>query len=147
MSAKASLMDAKRSGVYCAPPDAKSIDALQKAAVKAGQVWMDLPLQGVANKKQFLALCAKQMKLPSYFGGNWDALADCVRDFNWLKEARSAKGYVLHIAGQVAFAKAAPDDFQTALDVLTEAAAFWKGQGTPFVVLVDGAKGLPASVF
>jgi hypothetical protein len=28
--------------------------------------------------------------------------------------------------------------------VLTEAAAFWKEKGTSFVVLVDGAKELPA---
>lgn len=128
---------AKRSGVYRAPAQ---VDALRTAAGKAGCVWMELPMQTVANKKQFLAVCAKQLKLPSYFGGNWDALADCVRDFNWL----SGKGYVLHIAGHEKFAQAAPEDYQTALDVLTEAAAYWKEKGTPFVVLVDGAKELPA---
>ena len=133
----ATAIVAKRSGVYRAPAP---VDELRTAAGKAGCVWLDLPLQAVTNKKQFLAVCAKQLKLPSYFGGNWDALADCVRDFNWL----ASKGYVLHIAGREKFAQAAPEDYQTALDVLTEAAAFWKEKGTPFVVLVDGAKELPA---
>ena len=136
MNAKAATIEAKRSGVYRAPPQ---VDSVREQAKKVGLMWLDLPLQAVSDKQQFLAVCAKQLKLPSYFGGNWDALADCVRDFNWLKGA----GFVLHIAGQEKFAKAAPDDFETALAVLTEAAAFWKERGTPFVVLVDGAKDLP----
>lgn len=84
-------------------------------------------------------MCAQQLKLPEYFGNNWDALADCVCDFSWLNGA----GYVLHIAGHSSFAQAAPDDYQTALEVLSEAADFWKEKGTPFVVLVDEAAELP----
>ena len=137
MSATAATIEAKRSGVYRTPAQ---VDALRKAAGQSGLLWLDLPLQTVTNKKQFLAVCAKQLKLPSYFGGNWDALADCVRDFNWL----TGKGYVLHVAGQEKFVNAAAGDYQTALDVLSEAAEFWKEKGTPFVVLVDGAKDLPA---
>lgn len=137
MSATAATIEAKRSGVYRTPAQ---VDALRKAAGKSGLLWLDLPLQTVTNKKQFLAVCTKQLKLPSYFGGNWDALADCVRDFNWL----TGKGYVLHVAGQEKFVNAAAGDYQTALDVLSEAAEFWKEKGTPFVVLVDGAKDLPA---
>ena len=137
MSNPAAAIAAQRSGVYRAPAQ---VDVLQKAAGKAGLVWMELPLQAVSNKKQFLAVCAKQLKLPSYFGGNWDALADCVRDFSWL----NGKGYVLHVTGHEKFAKAVPDDYQTVLDVLREAAEYWKGKGTPFLVLVDGAKDLSA---
>ena len=137
MSTKAAAITAKRSGVYRVPA---RVAALRNAAGTAGLAWMDLPLDAVVNKKQFFAACAKQLKLPSYFGGNWDALADCVRDFNWL----SGKGYVLHLSGSEKFADAAADDYQTALDVLTQAADFWKGKGTPFIVFVDGDKDLPA---
>ncbi len=137
MSAKSPAIDAKRSGVYRAPTD---VDALRKAALKAGLAWMDLPLQSVSSKKQFMALCAKQLKLPSYFGGNWDALADCVRDFNWLQ----ASGYVLHVTAPETFAKDAADDYDTALAVFGETADFWKGRGVPFVVLIGAAKDLPA---
>jgi hypothetical protein len=77
--------------------------------------------------------------LPSHFGGNWDALADCVRDFSWL----DGNGYVLHVTGCEKFAKAAARDYQTAIDVLSEAAGYWMEKGTPFVVLVDGAGDLP----
>jgi Barstar (barnase inhibitor) len=130
MSAKPSSgtpIEAKRSGVYRAPA---SVDVLRDQAKKTGLLWLDLPLQAVTGKQQFLTVCAKQLKLPSYFGGNWD----------WLKGA----GFVLHIAGHEKFVKGAPDDLETALAVLSEAAEFWKSKGTPFVVLVDGAKDLPA---
>ncbi len=133
----ASVIVARRSGVYGAPA---SVTSLREQAKKQGLNWLDLPLNAASTQKQFLDVCVRQLKLPSYFGGNWDALADCVRDFNWLKGA----GFVLHVAGHDAFAKAAPEDFGTALAVFAEAAAFWKGRGTPFVVLVDGARDLPS---
>ena len=135
MNAKVAI-EAKRSGVYRAPA---SVDSLRDQAKQIGLLWLDLSLYAVLGKQQFLAVCTKQLKLPSYFGGNWDALADCVRDFNWLKGA----GFVLHVAGREKFANASPEDYETALAVLAEAAAFWKEKGTPFVVLVDGAKELP----
>ncbi len=139
MSAKATsaTIAAKRSGVYRAPAQ---VDAVRKDAAAAGLTWLDMPLAAVTDKQQFLALCAKQMKLPPHFGDNWDALSDCVRDFAWLK----SKGYVLHLTNGEAFAKSAPDDYATALDVLSEAAVYWKDKGTPFFVLVDAAKDLPA---
>ena len=123
---------ATKSGLYRAPG---SVGVLRAQAEKAGCLWIELLLADAADKKQFFAACKKALKLPSYFGGNWDALADCVRDLNWLK----AKGYVLHLEGAAQFAKAAADDYQTALDVLGAAAEFWQGRGTAFVVLVDGA--------
>lgn len=137
MSSKPTTLDAQRCGLYRAPA---GMDALRKTATAAGLIWLDMPLAAVTDKVQFLALCKKQMKLPPHFGDNWDALADCLRDFEWLK----SKGYVLHLAGGDAFAKAAADDYRTALAVLAEAATYWKSKGTPFVVFVDGARDLPA---
>ena len=140
MSANAAI-EAKRCGVYRTPAH---VDALRKAAAKSGIAWMDMPLQGVSNKQQFLSACAGQLKLPSYFGGNWDALADCLRDLSWVHGGIAAAGYVLHVSSGEKFAKTAPNDYQTALAVLAQAAEFWKGKGTAFVVFVDGAKDLPA---
>ena len=43
------------------------------------------------------------------------------------------------------FAKAAGQEYLTALNVLSETADYWKGKGNkPFVVLVDGASNLKA---
>lgn len=137
MSAKPDIIAAKPSGIYRAPAD---VTSLRKQAEQAGLMWIELPLKAVATKAQFLAACAKHLKLPAHFGVNWDALADCVRDLGWFD---ASKGYVLHLSGASAFAKGDANEYQTALAVLREAADFWKGRSTSFVVLVDGASDLP----
>jgi hypothetical protein len=40
----------------------------------------------IRRKHELLGLLRKQLRFPGYFGGNWDALHDCLRDLSWLKE-------------------------------------------------------------
>lgn len=40
------------------------------------------------SKKDFLALLARKLRFPSYFGGNWDALADCLGELAGRKKKR-----------------------------------------------------------
>lgn len=44
--------------------------------------------RGVDRKQELFDLFASQLKFPSYFGNNWDALFDFLSDLNWLN-ARS----------------------------------------------------------
>ena len=41
---------------------------------------------GIANKSELLRSVAFSLGFPSYFGGNWDALDECIRDLSWLPE-------------------------------------------------------------
>ena len=40
------------------------------------------------SKKDFLALLAKKLRFPSYFGMNWDALADSLSELAVLKKQK-----------------------------------------------------------
>lgn len=40
----------------------------------------------IRKKREFFGVIRKHLKLPGYFGGNWDALHDCLRDNSWLPE-------------------------------------------------------------
>lgn len=40
----------------------------------------------VASKEQLLERFARGLGFPDYFGHNWDALSDCLRDLTWLQE-------------------------------------------------------------
>lgn len=42
--------------------------------------------QGIADAKQLLEVLYQRLNLPGYFGFNWDALSDCLRDFHWVKQ-------------------------------------------------------------
>lgn len=131
-----SLFNAARSGVYQAPP---ALGSLREAALRAGLACFSVDLAQVDDKARFLDACAAGLGLPATFGRNWDALADCLQDFSW----RTAAGYLLHLRHAFAFAKAAPQDYATAIDILHESAEFWKQRGMPFIALVDGAADLP----
>ena len=44
-----------------------------------------LPL-GLMTTSDLLAAIATQLRVPEYFGFNWNALSDCLRDFHWLQQ-------------------------------------------------------------
>jgi hypothetical protein len=43
---------------------------------------------GVRSKQPLLAALACQLNFPDYFGHNWDAFEECVRDLSWLPAGR-----------------------------------------------------------
>ena len=42
--------------------------------------------QGIQDKVGLLSHYAKAGQFPTYFGNNWDALNDCLRDFSWINK-------------------------------------------------------------
>lgn len=42
----------------------------------------------ISNKKELLEALGNALRLPEYFGYNWDALYECLRDLSWIKEGR-----------------------------------------------------------
>lgn len=43
---------------------------------------------GIMSKTVLLTSIAAQLKFPEYFGNNWDALEQCIRDLSWLPSGR-----------------------------------------------------------
>jgi RNAse (barnase) inhibitor barstar len=41
---------------------------------------------GMRTKEALLGMLAQRLHFPDYFGANWDALWDCIRDLSWLPE-------------------------------------------------------------
>lgn len=40
------------------------------------------------GKEKLLGVLAGSLRFPQYFGWNWDALEECLRDLSWLKGVR-----------------------------------------------------------
>ena len=127
-------LQGSHSGIYAAPTD---VAALKNAATRGGLAWLVLDLKGAASKAEFLLRCRGAFSLPETFGNNWDALADCLEDFAWLP----AHGYAVWCRDGNEFAAHAPDEFSTALEILTRAATYWRSRRKIFLVLLDRSTG------
>jgi len=121
------LSDATRSGVYRTAGSVEVEDAVRGTRLDLAQC--DLGEAG--DKEALLAGLARSLGFPEWFGGNWDALEDCLCDLAW----RPGEGHVLVFRG----AGGVPaDDLGVLLDVLGSSAAFWAERGRPFfAVFVD----------
>ena len=43
---------------------------------------------GISTKSALLDALPKELRFPEYFGRNWDALVECLRDLSWLPLGR-----------------------------------------------------------
>ncbi len=109
------LVDGSRpAGVYAGAPDGALAGTLVAALRARGLAAWHLDTTGVATKHGFLASCGDDLSLPTWFGRNWDALVDALRDL-----PVPAAGGVIVWTG----AASLDDDVRaTALDVFGERA-------------------------
>ena len=100
----------------------------EKAAAALGLHAARLDGPQVCDKKTLLASLSRQLKFPTYFGGNWDALKDCLTDLSdWI----AAPGWVVIVTDARSLCAHSPLDRQVFLDVVREAAAFWRREVPP----------------
>ena len=116
------LQDASRSGVYRTRRTDELRDATRDAELDV--VTIRLPADASA-----LPAIAAALAFPAWFGGNWDALEDCLSDLSW----RPGQGHVLVFEGM-----ARGEEHGILVDVLRSCAEFWAGEERPFfAVFVD----------
>ena len=93
---------------------------------------MALSLDTASDKNSVLAGFAAAGRFPGWFGGNWDALEDSLRDLSWAPAA----GYVVLIDGWDLFADSQRADAMVLHQILGSVAEWWAEAGTPFHVLL-----------
>jgi len=107
-------------------------DAVKAAATAAKLKFCQVDLQGIGGKAELLAALGKCLSLPSHFGKNWDALADCLEDGDWL----GGHGMAILLRHAGAYRKAHAADWETLSDTLSEAAEYWQERHKPFWVFI-----------
>jgi hypothetical protein len=121
------LTDARRGGAYRAARTDEIEDAVRGTRLDVVRV----DLGGAGEKDALLERLAQALAFPDWFGGNWDALEDCLCDLGW----RTGEGHVLLVGGGEDLPA---DELGVLLDVLGAAADYWRERGRPFfAVFVD----------
>ena len=78
------------------------------------------------GKEKLLSVLAAKLRFPSYFGHNWDALEECLRDLSWLSE--QPRVVIVHEAFPFS---ATGDSLATYQGILADAVAVHRQRGTP----------------
>jgi len=73
----------------------------------------------VQTPRQLFELFYRLLTLPGYFGFNWNALFDCLRDFHWVSQERVI---IVHDT----FPTLSQSEMKTYLEVLRDAVLDWK---------------------
>jgi len=110
----------------------EAADAVVRLAESLGLDAVRIDLDGCADKAGFLERTAAALGFPSWFGGNWDALFDCLADLSW----RPARGYLLVFENTGDMRRYAPEALDTAVTILADAAVAWDERGKPFRAFV-----------
>ena len=112
------------------------MEAAEREARVRGHLVARIDGRAAPDKAALLALLAAALKFPAYFGGNLDALEDCLRD---LGEFAPAPGYLMLIEHAGAACPDRREDLTAVLQALRAATRFWAEQTPPkpFAVVVS----------
>ncbi len=94
-----------------------------------------IDLSGVIDKAGVLAAFAQQLRFPGWFGHNWDALDDALRDLSWLPSRQ--RGYVIAVLGGSSPSMGTAADRAMLRDVLEHATSDRVSSDAPLWILLQ----------
>jgi hypothetical protein len=107
----------------------QDLPALRQAADELGQAFFSVNLEDARNVPGFIRALSRDLDFPEWFGGNLDALHDCLTDFSW----HPAPGYVIAIDNCTALS-ANVTSFAIFNEVLSSVVETWQESNIPFRV-------------
>jgi hypothetical protein len=128
---RGTLVDPALAGVHVA--EAQESTRLVDAATALGFQVARIDLDGCTTKPEALARIAEALGFPSWFGANWDALADALGDLG----DEASPGILLVLTALGGWAGVAPDEVEVLLEILDEAALRSGEEGIPFWTLIE----------
>ncbi len=118
----------------------KDVPALREAASELKQAFLNVDIHQAHNVPGFIKALSRDLAFPEWFGGNLDALHDCLTDFSWLP----APGYVITLDGSETL-QANAASFAVFNAVLSSAAEEWQARRIPFrIFYLDDETPLPS---
>ena len=123
---------AARKRISVGPLTPKAAADVCRKAERQGWNCAHIDLSGCVEKQDMLKRIATALAFPEWFGGNWDALFDCLADLSW----RPATGHLLLLENADALRREAPEVFDTAVAILQDVAIYWSRRDVTFRAFV-----------
>ncbi len=111
--------------VTAAPEDER--EALRREGFYVAEISAD----ALVSPAALFAALARALEFPAYFGRNWDAVDECLRDLEWL----GANRVVLVVEGADSHGLTGP--FAGLLQCWLSAAQEWSAEKTPFHLIAQ----------
>ena len=86
--------------------------------------------RNIRDKNELMSHYAKAGRFPSYFGKNWDALNDCLRDLSWIADETVV---ILHADLPLMDKR---DEARIYVEILESAITFWKSHPQHKVIVI-----------
>jgi len=86
-------------------------------------------INNVKNEDELFDELYHQLKFPDYFGFNWNALYDCLRDFDWIDETNIILVHNSPLSIET-------DSFEIYIDVLYDAIKSWENDSTHKLIVI-----------
>lgn len=125
------LVRNEHNGVYHLPASGRP--TLERAARQDGIPFFSCDLNGNPDAAHALTVLGDELRFPSTYGHNFDALHDYLTDLSWQEQP----GAVLLLSGCDEMVSQAPETFTTLVEVCSAAAEHWRQADTPFWVFID----------
>src|SRR5262249_6807368 len=87
----------------------------------------------IRSKSDLLSMLSRIMCFPDYFGSNWDALEECLRDLAWVP----ARGYIIQFTHADDFIKTSLSDFHDFVQIVQSAYLHWQKNKVEFLLIVE----------
>ena len=126
------LKEITKNGIVTFPLLAARLTEIGQFAREHNYKFYQIDVSKVDSKAQLLSCFFDACEFPGYFGFNWDALRDCLRDFSFAP----ASGYILSILNSEQLRLNLPVEYQTMHDIFEEVSKVWEAENTPFVILL-----------
>lgn len=115
------------------------LDELRRAAGQADQTLLEADLRGARDRDDVMRRLGAALKLPAHFGGNLDALYDCVTDLR-CDDGASRPGFVVVLANIPETAGFDAGAREALLDVFRDASDYFDDRKTAFRVFYSVAR-------
>lgn len=113
-----------------------AVREIEQMARDAGWLFYLLDLRNAPHKAAFMEVAARSLRLPPYFGRNWDAFEEVINDLPW---ELATRGHLFLLDRTSPLRFVSPDDLRTALNIFETAVAARQPETVPLTVLVRGA--------